>query len=193
MEFFNIVRLEVIAAIVFLFVVIFCTLRNQKRVWRNLLCFIFAIAIVGVPLYFDLGGVFTKCLTFLNAGVFKTMLGLVKVEATAELIQLLDLLAVFVAIGLVELLLVGICALIGGSDRRKFAKYPSYATIFRPIGGFIGGLIRGAIVVCGLYVLWTFVSKASGIDVSTDHLVNLLKGFDFITEKITALFAGCIA
>ena len=123
MEFLKLIRLEVIAAIVFVFVVIYCTLRNQKKVWRNLLCLIFAIAIVGVPLYFDLGGIFSKCIAFLNTKIFSAFLGFVKLEATAELLQLCDCVAVFAAIGLVELLLVGICALIGGSDRRKFAKW----------------------------------------------------------------------
>lgn len=186
MEFLKFIRLDVISALILVFILIRSGLKNQKRVWRNLVCLIFATAIIMVPLYFDVGGIFGVAFSFLNTNVWPVIGNALHITKTTEFISLMNVVVIFLAIGLIELILVGICAMIGGSDRRKYKKYPSYATIHRPLSGIIAGIFRAAIVIYLLFIIWGFIFDFIGVT-PVDYVSDLLKTFDPIVDVVKNL------
>ncbi len=186
-EWLNFVRFDIIFALIAITIIVTHAFTNQRKSCRNLVCLIFAAAIVGVPLIFDYADIFTKSISFAKTTVFPIIDGFIKVSSPLLLHKMLIVIALICAVYVVEGILILLCKLIGGTDKRKYRKYPAYATPHRPVWGVIVGIIKCAAVVYVLYIILVFVGDYVGLDISKEYVVKVFRMFDPIVGKIKAI------
>lgn len=186
-DWLNFVRFDVIFAIIALTIIISSAIGNQRKSCRNMVCLIFALVIVGVPLLFDYANIFTIVIQFIDGSVFPIIDRVIPVGSPLLLHKLLIVIALIVAVVILDLILIGICKLIGGSDKRKYRKYPAYASMHRPFWGVIVGIIKSAVVVYVMYIVLVFVADYVYLDITKEYVVQIAQKFDPIIGMIRAV------
>jgi len=182
MDYIKLIRFDVIAIIIFIFTIVISAIKNQKIVWRRTLCLLFSMLMVGVIFYFNFGNLFTLFSTYVTAFVYLAAQKL-NTTFTYSFARIIVFLAAVLLALLIDLLLNGIALLIG-SDRKKYEKYPSYATTYQPVLSVLGGIIKGALIVYCMYFVFLPVAELVHLDTSTDLIINLLRKFEPVYSRL---------
>lgn len=186
MEFLTSFSLEIVVAVVLILTIVLSAFRNQNKVIRNTICLLFAFAIVGIPLYFNYRNITTIIIGFFNQYIFPYTANGFQLD-TVEFNGLLTMVLIFAGVFILYGILVGLCVLIGGTDKRKYHNRPDYTTPHVPEVGVIFGIIKALVFIYAICIFYCFLTKAFAIDTSNSWLINLFKQFDPIAEKFQSL------
>ena len=186
------VRFDVIFVFIALSIIISSALRNQRLVARNLVCLIFAVAIVGLPIVFDYANVSTLLVGILDKYVLGYAETIIKVGETAAVHNFLVVVIIMLLVLIVHGILVGLCKLIGGADKKKMRKQSSYVTSHRPFWGVVCGIVKSAVVIYLVFILVSFAAEVAGVDLSKDYSIEFLRQIDPVVGKIKELLGGLL-
>ena len=186
------VRFDVIFVLIALSIIISSALRNQRLVARNLVCLIFAVAIVGLPVIFDYANVSTLLVGILDKYALGYAEVIFKVGDPVALRYFLVVVVFIVLVLIVHGILVGLCKLIGGADKKKMRKQSSYVTSHKPVWGIICGIVKSVVVIYLLFIVISFAAEVVNIDLSKDYSIEFLRSIDPVVGKIKELLGGLL-
>ena len=190
-EFLTSFSLEFAVVIVMILAIVLSAFRNQRKVLRNTICLVVAFAIVGVPLFFNYLKLVDRLVGLLKEYVFPYTANGFQID-TVEFNTLLSIIVILAIAFAIYGILVALCVLIGGTDKRKFRNNPEYETTHRYGWGIFFGIIKGLMFAYLLCILYSFVASAFGIDTSSGLLINLFNKFDPIVDKFKTLITGVL-
>lgn len=174
-------------------------LRNQKRQFRNLFCFLLALAAVVCTIGFDLFGVGTLAKDFISSVGVLNYLSFIPADYLVEpYLSLLGLGAGFLAVIVVYIVIYLLSLVFFGRERRRYKKYPAYATPWRPISAILVGLVKSVVYVYLVAMIVYVVTANSpagnffGLEVSKGIVYPLLEQYNliFLGEELKAFVTG---
>lgn len=174
-------------------------LRNQKRQFRNLFCFLLALAAVLCTVGFDLFGVGTMAKDLISSLGVLNYLSFIPADYLVEpYLSLLGLFVGFLAVIVVYIVIYLLSLILFGRERRRYKKYPAYATPWRPISAILVGLVKSVVYVY-LVAMVVYVVTANstagdffGLDVSKGIVYPLLEQYNliFLGENLKGFVTG---